>query len=389
MISRKVESRLLEIGKYFPVVSLNGPRQSGKTTLIKKTFPQLPYVSMEDPDNRLFAENDARGFLQNYRDGAVLDEIQRSPHLFSYIQGIVDSRPETKYILSGSQNFLLSENISQSLAGRVGLLTLLPFSMEELHPASLLPPTPEDLIFRGSYPRVYDKNIPPASYYPNYIETYVERDVRLIKHINDLSLFIRFMKLCAGRVGQLLNYSSLANDTGVSVNTVKAWISVLEASYILFTLPPFHKNYNKRLIKSQKLYFYDTGLLCNLLQITDAGQLQMHHNRGGLFENLCLLEIIKYYHNRGIRPATAFWQNNLGKEVDIILEAGGRTVAIEVKSGRTFTPGYFENLKYWQELSGSDPRDCYVLYAGDIRRKTSLGDLCPWNEITTLLTYSK
>ncbi len=385
MIARKGEDQLLEIAGYFPVVSLNGPRQSGKTTLIKKIFSKLPYVSLEDPDNRLFAENDARGFLKNYPGGAVFDEVQSCPHLFSYIQGIVDSSAETKYILSGSQNFLLSEKINQSLAGRVGLFTLLPFSMEELQNANLLPALPEDLIFKGFYPRLYDKNIPPDIYYPNYLATYVERDVRLIKNISDLGLFIRFMKLCAGRAGQLINYSRLANDTGISVNTVKAWISVLEASYIIFTLPPYHKNYNKRITKSHKLYFYDTGLLCDLLQIANSSQLQTHFNRGGIFENFCLIEIKKYFYNRGIRPAVSFWQNNQGKEIDIILEEGGRTLAIEVKSGRTYTTDYFENLKYWQNLTGGQPDNSYVIYAGDTVKKTSTGTLYPWNEIINIL----
>lgn len=386
MIPRKAKAELLKLAGYFPVVSLNGPRQSGKTTLAKKTFPDLPYVSLEDPDNRLFAEDDPRGFLQNYPKGAVFDEIQRCPQLFSYIQGIVDSSPETKYVLSGSQNFLLTENITQSLAGRVGILTLLPFSMEELQNADLLPTTPEKMMHTGFYPRLYDKEIPPGDYYPNYLATYVERDVRLIKNIGDLGLFSRFMKLCAGRAGQLLNYSSLANDVGISVNTAKTWISVLKASYIVFTLSPYHKNFNKRLIKSQKLYFYDTGLLCELLQISSPEQLDVHFNRGGIFENLCILEIKKYFANRSVRPQLYFWQNNKGKEIDIIVETSGKTLALEVKSGKTYTPRYMENLAYWQKLSKTAPKDAYVLYAGSQERKMKHGTLLPWDKITGMFS---
>lgn len=385
MIPRIAETELKKIAGYFPVVSLNGPRQSGKTTLIKKCFPDMPYASLEDPDNRLLAEEDARRFLQNYPEGVILDEVQRTPQVFSYIQGIVDETPNIKFVLSGSQNFLMAENITQSLAGRAGLLTLFPFSMEELEKKNLLPGSPEEIMFRGFYPRIYDKNIPPGLYYPNYLSTYVERDVRLIKNIGNLSLFSRFMKLCAGRAGQLLNYSSLANDAGVSVNTVRTWISILEASYIVFTLLPYYKNFNKRLIKSPKLYFYDTGLLCELLQVSSPEQLQMHFNRGGIFENLCLLEFKKYFASRGITPRLAFWQNNQGKEIDIILETAGNTLAIEVKSGKTYTPRYAENLEYWQKLSGGKPEDSYVIYAGDIERKTKQATLLPWNKISAML----
>lgn len=385
MIPRILEKQLLELTGYFPVVSLNGPRQSGKTTLIKKVFSDLPYVSMEDPDTRLYAEEDARGFLMNYPAGAVFDEVQRSPQLFSYIQGIVDNNPTIRFVLSGSQNFLLTENITQSLAGRVGIMTLLPFSMEELQGEDLLSMNPEEVMYRGFYPRLYDKNIPPDQYYPNYLATYVERDVRLIKNIGDLGLFTRFMKLCAGRAGQLLNYSNLANDTGISVNTVKTWLSVLEASYIVFRLSPYHKSFNKRLTKSPKLYFYDTGLLCELLQLSSFAQLDTHYNRGGIFENLCILEMNKYFTNRGIRPRIHYWKNNKGKEIDALVEHDDTTRAVEIKSGKTYTSRFMENLTYWQELSGSDPEDSYVLYAGDREMKLKDGNLVPWNMINRIL----
>lgn len=385
MIPRIAEKQLKEIASYFPVVSLNGPRQSGKTTLIKKCFPDLPYVSLEDPDQRNMAIDDPRGFLQNFPQGAVMDEVQRTPQIFSYIQGIVDSNSDIKFVLSGSQNFLMSESITQSLAGRVGLLTLLPFSMEELTMDQELTETMEEQIYKGFYPRIYDKDIPANIYYPNYISTYVERDVRLIKNIENLDQFSMFMKLCAGRSGQILNYSNLANDAGISVNTAKAWISILEASYIVFTLPPHHKNFNKRLIKSSKIYFYDTGLLCDLLQISSPTQLQVHFNRGGIMENFCLLEIKKYFDNRGIRPQISFWQNNTGKEIDIILEVGTKTKAVEVKSGKTYNSGFMENLVYWQKLSGESAENSYVVYGGDMGRKMKNGHLVSWNKISAML----
>lgn len=384
MIKRTIEQKLIELASYFPVISLNGPRQSGKTTLIKKVFPELPYISLEDPDQRLLATEDPRGFLQNFPQGAVFDEAQRVPVLFSYIQGIVDSNPEIRFILSGSQNFLMSEKITQSLAGRVGLLTLLPFSYDEIKNDNSALSVMEDQIYKGFYPRIYDKDIPPDIYYSNYLSTYVERDVRLITNIGDLNQFILFIKLCAGRVGQLVNYSSLGNDAGISVGTVKSWISILEMSYILYKLYPHHQNFNKRLTKSPKLYFYDTGLLCYLLEIAGPEQFSTHYNRGGIFESFVISEVKKYYQNRMKREYLSFWQNNMKKEVDLIIE-DEETKAVEIKSAKTYNPGFVENLQYWQKLSGAAKENLFVIYGGDNNWKMKNGNLIPWNQISGIL----
>ena len=259
MIERILKTRLLELTKKYPIVTLTGPRQSGKSTLLKASFPEYKYVSLEDPDMRLFATEDPRGFLATYPDKTIIDEVQRVPSIFSYIQTHTDKEnKEGMYLLAGSHNFLLMESINQSLAGRTAILRLLPFSHLEMKEGNILPPTVNEEIFKGAYPRLYDKDITPTDYYPFYIQTYVERDVRLMRNIGDLSKFIRFLKLCAGRIGQLLNISSLANECGVSVTTATSWISILEASYICYLLKPDHNNYAKRLVKAPKLYFYDT-----------------------------------------------------------------------------------------------------------------------------------
>ena len=305
MIERALSTKIVALSKKFQVITLTGPRQSGKTTLVKAAFSSLPYVSLEEPDIRQIAINDPRGFLSNYPTGAVLDEIQHTPELFSYIQSIVDQNRKLQFILTGSSNFLLMEKISQTLAGRTAILHLLPFSFEEL------PPTKSDsyesLIFKGQYPRIYDRDIAPMDFYPSYIQTYVEKDVRLIKNIGDINTFIQFTQLCAGRVGQLLNYTGLASDTGISPNTAKAWLSILESSYIVYRLQSFHKNFNKRLIKSPKLYFYDTGVACSLLGLRDENQVNLHYAKGALFENLIINEFIKRKFNRGERRQPYFW----------------------------------------------------------------------------------
>lgn len=289
MIERILKTRLLELTKKYPIVTLTGPRQSGKSTLLKTSFPEYKYVSLENPDMRLFATEDPRGFLATYSDKTIIDEAQRIPSIFSYIQTHTDKENrEGMYLLAGSHNFLLMESINQSLAGRTAILRLLPFSHLEMKEGNILPPTVNEEIFKGAYPRLYDKDITPTDYYPFYIQTYVERDVRLMRNIGDLSKFIRFLKLCAGRIGQLLNVSSLANECGVSVTTATSWISILEASYICYLLKPDYNNYAKRLVKAPKLYFYDTGLACSLLDIRNADQTATHFLRGGLFENLVI-----------------------------------------------------------------------------------------------------
>lgn len=371
------------MGSKFPIVTLTGPRQSGKSTLLKSALPDYNYVSMEDPDSRLLAINDPRGFLKTYPDKTIIDEVQRVPDLFSYLQTHVDNENrEGMYYLAGSQDFLLMPPISQSLAGRTAILKLLPFSHNELKLADLAPETSNEEIFNGGYPRIYDKRIHPSDFYPNYIQTYIERDLRLLKNIDNLSKFIRFIKLCAGRIGQLLNLSSLANEMGIAVSTVQSWLSVLEASYIVYLLVPDHNNYAKRLVKSPKLYFYDTGLACSLLEIENASQLSTHYLRGGLFENLVINEFVKATLHDGQIPRLTFWRDSTGNEVDLLVSVKGKQKAYEIKSGATFSSDHFKGIKVWAKLSETKPEDCCIIYSGDRALSTSHGEVIPWNELS-------
>jgi hypothetical protein len=378
MIARTLSIKMISLAQKFQVITLTGPRQSGKTTLVKAAFPALPYVSLEEPDIRQFALTDPRGFLSNYPVGAVLDEIQNTPELFSYIQRIVDENREVQFVLTGSSNFLLMEKINQTLAGRTAVLHLLPFSFAELQPIS---DQYETLIFKGQYPRIYDRDIAPTDFYPSYIQTYVERDVRLIKNIGNINTFIQFTRLCAGRIGQLLNLANLASDTGISANTVKEWLSVLESSYILYRLQPYHRNYNKRLVKSPKLYFYDTGVACSLLGIHDVNQIQLHYMKGALFENLIINEFIKRNFNRGENRQPYFWQDNHGKEIDCLLVNGEKITPVEIKAGKTMSSNYFDNLKYWRSLAALPEDQDYVVYGGEQSLQTSAGELISWQHL--------
>lgn len=379
MIERVLKTKLLEMAAKFPIVTVTGPRQSGKSTLLKTSFPEYKYVSLEDPDMRLFATDDPRGFLATYSDKTVIDEVQRVPSLFSYIQTHTDKEnKEGMYMLAGSHNFLLMENVNQSLAGRTAVLKLLPFSHHEMSLGNILPKQVDEEIFKGAYPRIYDKDIAPIDYYPYYIQTYVERDVRLMKNIGDLSKFIRFIKLCAGRIGQLLNLSSLANESGVAVSTISTWISILEASYICYLLKPDHNNYAKRLVKTPKLYFYDTGLACSLLDIRSPEQVSTHFLRGGLFENLIINDFIKKSYNKGEAPNLTFWRDSTGNEVDLLRTIEGKQYAYEIKSGATYSSDFFKNISKWAKLSGATPEQCSVIYNGDKDMKTSLGNVISW-----------
>jgi len=381
MIQREIKDKLLLLSGKYPVVSLTGPRQSGKTTLLKESFPEYIYTSLEEPDTRVFAESDPRRFLAS-GPKMIIDEVQRIPELFSYIQTITDQTGQVgQFIISGSQSFLLNERISQSLAGRVAILHLMPFSYSELSAHGLNVESYEELIYNGFYPRLYDKEIEPQDFYPNYIQTYIERDVRLLQNVQNLNLFIRFMKLCAGRTGQLLNLSSLANDTGVSVNTAKSWISVLEASFVIFLLQPHFKNFNKRLVKMPKLYFYDTGLASSLLEISSVNQISTHFLSGALFENLIISELLKRRLHQGKRNNLFFWRDHKGTEIDVIIDHGSSLVPIEIKSSRTFSRSFFTSLNYWRKLSGSEDKNCYVVYGGDDRRETKDGMLIGWKEL--------
>jgi len=381
VIERALQKKLIDLSEKFQVVTLTGPRQSGKTTLVKSTFPSYSYVSLEEPDIRQFALTDPRGFLSNYPDGVIFDEIQHTPDLFSYIQTIVDTERDRKFILTGSSNFLLMEKISQTLAGRTGILHLLPLSLFELEKGGFRFEKYETPIYAGQYPRIFDRNISPNDFFPSYIQTYVERDVRLMKNIGDINSFIQFIQLCAGRTGQLLNYSSLANDAGISPNTVKSWISILEASYIVYRVQPYHKNFNKRLVKQQKLYFYDTGIACALLRIQDERQIGTHYMKGALFENLIINEFIKYNFNKGNRQYPYFWQDNHGREVDCLLEDGDELSAIEMKSAKTIDNSFFDNLKFWYDLTNTSPDNGYVVYGGEKSYQTNLGTYVSWNDL--------
>jgi len=378
MIERILSSKMISLAEKFQVITLTGPRQSGKTTLVRAAFPDLPYVSLEEPDIRQIALTDPRGFLSNYPNGAILDEIQNTPDLFSYIQRIVDENRQIHFILTGSSNFLLMEKISQTLAGRTAVLHLLPFSFAELGP---LARSYEGQIFKGQYPRIYDRDISPTDFYPSYIQTYVDRDVRLIKNINDTNAFIQFTQLCAGRIGQPLNYASLANDASISPNTAKSWLSILESSYILYRLQPYHRNFNKRLVKSPKLFFYDTGVACSLLGIRDQEQVNSHYMKGSLFENLILNEFIKHSFNQGENLQPYYWQDNHGKEIDCLLVNGEKVTAVEIKSGKTMSTSYFDNLKYWQSLAAIPENQVYVVYGGDQSMQTNAGSLISWRNL--------
>ncbi len=382
MIKRALQVKLSEFAKKYPIVTLTGPRQSGKSTLLRHSFPDYKYISLEDPDIRLFATDDPRGFLATYADKTIIDEAQRLPALFSYIQTHVDKEGrEGMYLLAGSHNFLLMESVTQSLAGRTAVLKLLPFSHAEMQEGGILPQTVDKEIFTGGYPRIYDKALTPSDYYSFYIQTYVERDVRLMKNIGDLSKFIRFIRLCAGRIGQLLNLSSLANECGVAVSTISAWIPVLEASYICYLLKPDHNNYAKRLVKAPKLYFYDTGLACSLLDIRTPEQVSTHFLRGGLFENLVINEIIKSSYNEGREPTLTFWRDSTGNEVDLLQYLNGKQYAYEIKSGATFSPDFFKGISKWAKLSGAGQEQCFAIYNGEENMKTSAGELVIWSNL--------
>ena len=380
MIARTIQQKIEILASKFPVVTLTGPRQSGKSTLLRHAFPDYQYVSLENLDVRTFATEDPHGFLKTYPRHVIIDEAQRVPTLFSYIQTYVDEVDEPGlYILSGSHNFLLMETVNQSLAGRTAILKLLPFSHDEKVSGGILPSTIDEEIFYGGYPRIFDKNISPTDYYPFYLQTYVERDVRMMKNIGDLSAFIRFLKLCAGRIGQLLNLSSLANDCGISVPTASSWLSLLEASYICHLLRPDWNNFSKRLVKTPKLYFYDTGLACSLLDISSPSQLATHYLRGGLFENLVITNFLKRAWNKGYEADLRFWRDSQGNEVDLLLYDGStHPTAYEIKSGATFNTDFFSGLTKWASLSDTPTTSLNVIYSGKDTLTTSKGTLLAW-----------
>ena len=381
MIPRALRPVLRRVSHQYPVVTLTGPRQSGKTTLIRDAFPNHDYVSLEDPDQRTFALDDPRGFLDQFRGGVVLDEVQRAPDLFSYVQTISDASGRTgQFILSGSQNFLLLQSISQSLAGRSAVLHLLPFSLSELErrrplPVSSIgrtlprrPATGRDVmetLFRGFYPRIHDKALDPQRWLRDYDQTYVERDVRQVVNVGELETFRRFVRLCAGRNGQLLNLSALGNDCGVTHTTARRWLSVLETSFLVTLLRPHHRSFNKRLVKSPKLYFLDSGLVCYLLGIRAPDELRLHAARGSIFESFVLSELLKTRLHAGMSPDCYFWRDSAGHEIDILVEDGPELVAVEVKSGQTVASDFFKGLRYWRALLDDPAAPAALVYGGD------------------------
>ena len=366
MIPRTALSTALRLARGFPIVALTGPRQSGKTTLARAAFPGKPYVSLENPDQLAYATADARRFLANYPDGAILDEVQRCPELFSYLQGWVDERRRMgDFVLTGSQQFGLLSKITQSLAGRVGLVHLLPFSQSELAGAGMASTSVDVALWQGAYPALYDRGLSPEDWFPNYVATYVERDVRQLLAVRELGLFQRFLKMCAARCGQLLNLSSLAADCGISHVTARQWLTVLEASYIVRLLAPYHRNFGKRLVKTPKLYFLDVGLAAWLLGIRDASTIATHAMRGALFETFVIGEFIKQRHNAGQPAELYFWRDNVGHEIDLLFETGSRLQPVEIKSGMTFSYGWLDAAKRWKELAGAAALDPWVIHGGD------------------------
>jgi hypothetical protein len=365
MIERTASSKIKQLAKKFPVVGLLGPRQSGKTTLAREVFPKKPYVSFENHDTVLLATRDPRAFLSTYKNGAVFDEIQRAPQVLSYLQEIVDDH-KTKaglFIITGSQNLLLLETISQTLAGRIAFIHLLPFSLQELSSTPFARQSLDSFLLKGGYPRLYNQRIAPTDYYPNYLLTYVERDVRQIKNISNLGLFQLFLKICATRVGQQVNYSSIGNDCGIDQKTVLNWLGILEASFIAFRLQPYYKNLGKRLLQMPKLYFYDTGLCSSLLEIETEKHMANHPLRGALLENLVLVELMKDRLNRGLRSNLFYWRDRTGNEIDILLDQSGGAVPVEIKSSTTFQIDFLKGIRYWRKLNPKIKLS-YLIYSG-------------------------
>ena len=377
----------------FPVVGLFGPRQSGKTTLVKATFPSHKYLNFEDPNVRQYASEDPKRFLREHENehGIIIDEFQYIPEILSYIQVEFDEKDRPGYfVLTGSQNFLMNQAISQSLAGRIGILTLLPLSIQELKDSKILTDNVNELIFKGGYPRLYARNFTPEMLYPSYIHSYVERDVRQLVNVDNLKTFQRFMQLCAGRIGQLLNISDLSTNCGISQQTVKRWLSILEASYIIFLLRPYHRNFNKRVTKSSKLFFFDTGLACSLLNIRSYEELSLSSFRGHLFENCIVADILKQYFSVGTKAPIYFWRDMNGRiEVDCLIDLGTGLVPVEIKSGESELGSYFAGLSNWNKIAQADPSNGYVVYGGRSEQTRREGNLIGWQAASALVKRLK
>ncbi len=389
MIPRTLGPRLRALARLFPVVTVTGPRQSGKTTLCRAAFPAKPYASLEAPDIRAFACEDPRGFLAQFRSGAVLDEVHRAPDLLSYIQANVDERPARgRFILTGSANFALLQSVNQSLAGRTALLQLLPLGLDEVRRFGPLPADLWEVVWRGSYPAVFDQKLDPRDWYPGYVGTYLERDVRTLLAVGDLYAFQTFLRLAAGRAAQLVNLSALGADAGVTHNTAKAWLSVLEASFVAWRLPPFHANVSKRLVRTPKLHFVDAGLVCFLLGIRSADELRQHPLRGPIFETFVASEVLKARAHRGRQGGLLFFQDRTGHEVDLVIEGGHLITAVEAKSGQTVAADALRGMRAFGTIvaAGAAARrvSYRVIYGGTARQRRTDVDVVPWSGVDRL-----
>jgi len=384
-VPRRARATLERFADEYPAVGVVGPRQSGKTTLVRATFPELPYVSLEDLDVRELASEDPRRFLASYARGAVLDEVQRVPSLFSYLQTRLDASGKVgQFVLTGSSQFDILAGVAQSLAGRIAIVSLLPFSLPELQAVDRAPGSLETLLHTGLYPPIHDRGIDPGGWYGNYVATYLERDVRQLLNVRDLGVFQRFLRFCAARTGQLVNASSLANDVGVSHNTVSSWLSVLEASYIIHFLKPHHRNFEKRLVKTPKLYFHDVGLAAWLLGIQSPEVLETHPMRGALFETWAVSELLKGRSNLGLPSNLYFWKDRNGREVDVVIDSGEKLTAAEMKSGRTIASDFFRGLDVWTRVSGHASDTPWLVYGGSERQSRAYAEVLPWSSIREL-----
>jgi predicted AAA+ superfamily ATPase len=383
MLPRTLANTLHRLAEGFPIIAITGPRQSGKTTLARSVFADKPYVSLEDPIERSFAMEDPRGFLSRFQQGAVFDEAQRWPDLFSYLQGIVDQqRAPGRFVLTGSQQFGLLAGVTQSLAGRVGLTRLLPLAFDEL-PAASRRLKLDSILLSGGYPLLHTQPGTASDWFASYVATYIERDVRQLLNVKDMATFQRFLRLCAGRTGQLLNLSALAGEAGISHSTARAWLSVLESSDLVFLLPPYHRNFGKRLVKTPKLYFLDTGLACWLLGIRSQDVLALHPSRGALFETWVVSEFVKSRFNHGQPADLYFWRDNNGLEADLLIETGARLQPVEIKSGQTVTRDYVRAGQASARFAGDEALPPWLIYGGDESYERSGLRVMGWRDISS------
>lgn len=382
LINRHLGTVLKKVASTMPVIAITGPRQSGKTTLVRNIFEEHIYANLENPETRQYAKDNPAQFLSQHKKGLIIDEAQHLPELFSYIMlHVDDTRRNGEIIVTGSQNFNLLENITQSLAGRVAIFNLLPFSYSEIKGADFAQASLFEFIYKGMYPRLYDQNVPPEVFYPSYIQSYIQRDVRQVQNIGDLHAFEKFLHLCAGRVGQLFNQSNLATEVGVSVPTIRRWMSILQTGFVAFLLPPYFRHFNKRILKTPKLFFYDTGLVCSLLRIRSAEELDQHYARGALFENFIIVEMLKQQLNLGRQQDLYYWKDNTGYEIDLLVPQGNKLNILEIKSATRLHPDFFKNLEFFQKLTKTTSGQSYLIYAGEEQQERTQGYVRGWKHL--------